>query len=42
MRPASRCMLGSGGNPTSKNFIGLLTACSRIEHLQLRVCQHGA
>ena len=28
------------GNPTLKNFINLLTACSRIEHLQLHVCQH--
>ena len=35
-----RRMLGPAGNPTLKNFINLLTACSRIEHLQLRVCQH--
>ena len=28
------------GNPTLKNFINLLTACSRIEHLQLHGCQH--
>lgn len=35
-----RRMLGPGGNPTLKNFINLLTACSRLEHLQLRVCHH--
>lgn len=35
-----RRMLGPGGNPTLKNFINLLTACSRHEHLQLRVCRH--
>lgn len=35
-----RRMLGPAGNPTLKNFINLLTACSRIEHLQLHVCQH--
>jgi DNA-binding phage protein len=35
-----RRMLGPGGNPTLKNFISLLTACSRSEHLQLRVCHH--
>jgi len=37
-----RRMLGPAGNPTLKNFINLLTACSRIEHVQLRVCQHGS
>jgi DNA-binding phage protein len=35
-----RRMLGPAGNPTLKNFISLLTACSRIEHLQLHVCRH--
>lgn len=35
-----RRMLGPAGNPTLKNFISLLTACSRIEHLHLHGCQH--
>jgi hypothetical protein len=35
-----RRMLGPKGNPTLKNFISLLSACSRIEHLKLEVCHH--
>lgn len=35
-----RRMLGPKGNPTLKNFVSLLGACSRIEHLKLSVCQH--
>ena len=35
-----RRMLGPSGNPTLKNFIGLLRACSGTEHLDLKVCQH--
>ena len=35
-----RRMLGPGGNPTLKNFINLLGACSRNEHLKLEICQH--
>ena len=35
-----RRMLGPGGNPTLKNFIGILKACSSTEHLQLKICHH--
>jgi DNA-binding phage protein len=35
-----RRMLGPNGNPTLKNFLRLLTACSRIEHLKLQICHH--
>jgi DNA-binding phage protein len=35
-----RRMLGPKGNPTLKNFISLLKACSRLEHLKLEVCHH--
>jgi DNA-binding phage protein len=35
-----RRMLGPKGNPTLKNFVNLLGACSRIEHLDLKVCHH--
>jgi DNA-binding phage protein len=35
-----RRMLGPKGNPTLKNFINLLSACSRLEHLRLAVCRH--
>jgi DNA-binding phage protein len=35
-----RRMLGPKGNPTLKNFVNLLRACSRIEHLKLEVCHH--
>jgi DNA-binding phage protein len=35
-----RRMLGPKGNPTLKNFLSLLTACSRIEHLKLQICHH--
>ncbi len=34
-----RRMLGPSGNPTLKNFIGILNACSVAEHLSLRICQ---
>jgi len=35
-----RRMLGPNGNPTLKNFVGILHACSSIEHLTLKVCHH--
>ena len=35
-----RRMLGPNGNPTLKNFIGILRACSSSEHLSLKVCHH--
>jgi len=35
-----RRMLGPKGNPTLKNFIGILKACSSVEHLTLTVCHH--
>lgn len=35
-----RRMLGPSGNPTLKNFIGILQACSSTEHLNLKICQH--
>ena len=35
-----RRMLGPKGNPTLKNFINLLSVCSRLEHLKLKVCHH--
>ena len=35
-----RRMLGPGGNPTMKNFIGILKACSSTEHLNLKICHH--
>ena len=35
-----RRMLGPSGNPTLKNFIGILTACSSTEHLSLKICHH--
>jgi DNA-binding phage protein len=35
-----RRMLGPKGNPTLKNFLSVLTACSRIEHLKLQICHH--
>lgn len=35
-----RRMLGPKGNPTLKNFIGILKACTRMEHLKLEICQH--
>ncbi|MGE0917372.1 hypothetical protein [Trichlorobacter lovleyi] len=35
-----RRMLGPSGNPTLKNFIGILQACSSTEHLDLKVCHH--
>ena len=35
-----RRMLGPNGNPTLKNFIGILKACSSTEHLSLKICQH--
>lgn len=35
-----RRMLGPSGNPTLKNFIGILQACSTTEHLDLKVCHH--
>lgn len=34
-----RRMLGPSGNPTLKNFIGILKACSVAEHLALKICQ---
>jgi hypothetical protein len=27
-------------NPTLKNFIGILKACTRMEDLKLEICQH--
>ena len=30
----------AGGNPTLKNFIGILKACSTTEHLNLKICHH--
>ena len=35
-----RRMLGPKGNPTLKNFIGILKACSSVEHLTLTVSYH--
>ena len=35
-----RRMLGPKGNPTLKNFVGILKACSSVEHLTLKVCPH--
>ena len=35
-----RRMLGPSGNPTLKNFIGILRACSSSEHLSLKVSHH--
>ena len=35
-----RRMLGPKGNPTLKNFVGILKACSSVEHLTLKVCHH--
>jgi DNA-binding phage protein len=35
-----RRMLGPKGNPTLKNFVSILRACSSVEHLTLKVCQH--
>ncbi len=35
-----RRMLGPKGNPTLKNFLSILKACSSAERLELRVCQH--
>lgn len=35
-----RRMLGPSGNPTLKNFIGILKACSSTEHLDLKICHH--
>ena len=35
-----RRMLGPKGNPTLKNFVGILKACSSVEHLSLKVCHH--
>ena len=35
-----RRMLGPSGNPTLKNFMGILNACSSSEHLDLRICHH--
>ncbi len=35
-----RRMLGPSGNPTLKNFIGILQACSSTEHLSLKICHH--
>lgn len=35
-----RRMLGPKGNPTLKNFVSLLHACSSVEHLTLKVCHH--
>jgi len=32
-----RRMIGPNGNPTLKNFISLLGACKRREHLELKV-----
>lgn len=33
-----RRMLGPKGNPTLKNFIAILKACTRMEHLKLEIC----
>lgn len=35
-----RRMLGPKGNPTLKNFISILKACTRMEQLKLEICQH--
>lgn len=35
-----RRMLGPSGNPTLKNFLRLLKACSKAEHIKLEVCSH--
>jgi DNA-binding phage protein len=35
-----RRMLGPKGNPTLKNFIGILKACTRMESLKLEICHH--
>ena len=35
-----RRMLGPKGNPTLKNFLGLLKVCSSAERLTLEVCHH--
>lgn len=35
-----RRMLGPSGNPTLKNFIGILRVCSNTEHLILKICHH--
>lgn len=35
-----RRMLGPKGNPTLKNFVGILKVCSAVEHLTLKVCHH--
>jgi DNA-binding phage protein len=35
-----RRMLGPSGNPTLKNFVRLLKACSNAEHIKLEVCSH--
>jgi DNA-binding phage protein len=35
-----RRMLGPSGNPTLKNFISILQACSSTEHLNLKICHH--
>lgn len=35
-----RRMLGPSGNPTLKNFIGILKACGNSEHLHLKICHH--
>jgi DNA-binding phage protein len=35
-----RRMLGPKGNPTLKNFIGILKACIRMEGLRLEICHH--
>ncbi len=35
-----RCMLGPKGNPTLKNFLGLLKVYSSAERLTLQVCHY--
>ena len=35
-----RRMLGPSGNPTLKNFIGILKVCSGTEHIDLKICHH--
>lgn len=35
-----RRMLGPSGNPTLKNFVRLLKACSKAERFKLEVCSH--
>ncbi len=35
-----RRMLGPSGNPTLKNFISILKACSSTERLNLKICHH--